>query len=130
MDSKRLNPQPFAPICGEVYENAGGGRYLCESREGSARCAWFTNVASGWTCLAKGIVRYEDGTIEWDRSTDGHFVTMDEYRVFLCDPVSGDSKGEVTVWAGSEREAMWKAEDKNPGTMAAAADPTGASARV
>ena len=76
--SKRQNPQPFAPVCGEVYENAGGGRYLCESREGNASSAWFTNVASGWHCLAKGIVRYEDGTIEWDRSTDGHFVTLNE----------------------------------------------------
>lgn len=80
MSSKRLNPQPFAPIYGEVYENAGGGRYLCESREGSTSSAWFTNVASGWHCLAKGIVRYEDGTIEWDRSTDGHFVPLDENR--------------------------------------------------
>ena len=75
--SKRQNPQPFAPTRGGVYENAGGGRYLCESCSSPAS-AWMINVASGWSFTAKGIVRYEDGTIEWDRSTDGHFVTLNE----------------------------------------------------
>ena len=78
--AKRQNPKPFDPIYGEVYENAGGGRFLCESKEGSSRSAWFTNVASGWTCLAKGIIRYEDGTVEWDYSTDGHFLPIDSSR--------------------------------------------------
>ena len=33
----------------------------------------FRNVKSGWTFIAKGIIQYVDGTIEWDHSTDGHF---------------------------------------------------------
>lgn len=77
--SKRQNPQPFAPTRGGVYENAGGGRYLCESCSSPAS-AWMINVASGWSFTAKGIVRYEDGTIEWDYSTDGHFLPIDDRR--------------------------------------------------
>ena len=79
--SKRQNPQPFAPTRGGVYENAGGGRYLCESCSSPAS-AWMINVASGWSFTAKGIVRYEDGTIEWDYSTGGGFNDgrLQEYR--------------------------------------------------
>ena len=79
MSSKRQNPQPFAPTYGEVYENAGGGRFLCEGQLDS-RSAWFTNVASGWHFLARGIVRYEDGTVEWDYSTGGRFIPVDDSR--------------------------------------------------
>ena len=74
MTAKRQNPQRFAPQMGEEYENAGGGRYLCtRSWDEDTWTARFMNTASGWTCLAHGIVRYEDGTIEWDYSTGGHF---------------------------------------------------------
>ncbi len=55
---------------------------------------------------------------------------MYEYRVFLCDPVSGDAKGEVTIWADTELAAMWKAENEHPGTEAVAAEWTGASYRT
>ncbi len=78
--SKRQNPQPFAPKFGEVYENAGGGRYLCESRDESVRSAWMVNTASGWSFTAVNIVRYEDGTIEWDYSKDGSFIPIDDRR--------------------------------------------------
>ena len=71
-NNKRQNPQRFAPTTGEVYTNAGGGEYLCESG-GSWISARMVNTVSGWTFIAKGIVRYDDGTIEWDYSTDGEF---------------------------------------------------------
>ena len=71
---KRQNPQRFAPRMGEEYENAGGGRYLCtRSWDEDTWTARFLNTASGWELVAHGIVRYEDGTIEWDYSTGGHF---------------------------------------------------------
>lgn len=73
MKSKqRVNPQRFEAIPGEIYTNAGGGRFLCERSYGFD--ARMTNVASGWSCYAHGLVRYEDGTIEWDYSTDGAFT--------------------------------------------------------
>ena len=77
---------PLVPIAGQVYVNRGGGRYLCLSAwtgacptyynaagRASSTTAMFRNVKSGWTFIAKGIIQYVDGTIEWDHSTDGHF---------------------------------------------------------
>ena len=71
---KRLNPRRFTPTIDGIYENAGGGTYRCEGPVKLEPCsAWMQNTASGWTLLAHGITRYEDGTIEWDYSTGGHF---------------------------------------------------------
>ena len=78
---KRQNPQRFAPVQGEVYENAGGGKYLCIRSYGWER-ANMINTVSGWELFAHRIVRYDDGTIEWDCSdglgfNDGRLA---EYR--------------------------------------------------
>lgn len=70
---KRKNPVKFTPVEGEIYENAGGGRYHCNKSNGNS--AEMINVVSGWSCYAVGIVRYEDGTIEWDYSKWGSFQT-------------------------------------------------------
>ena len=74
---KRKNPVKFTPVEGKAYENAGGGRYICLAVL-SDREAKVQNTVSGWTCYAHGIVRYEDGTIEWDYSTGGHFADLPE----------------------------------------------------
>lgn len=69
------NRERFTPVPGEIYDNAGGSRYRCESlcADGSA---WFTNVKSGWHFNAKGIGRYPDGMIDWDHSCLGRFVEV------------------------------------------------------
>ena len=79
-NAKRQNPKPFTPREGTIYENAGGGRYLCESSY-EDRSAWMTNVSSGWSFIAKGIVQYDDKTIEWDYSTNGQFLPIDGARL-------------------------------------------------
>ena len=76
---KRQNPQRFAPVEGEVYENAGGGSYYCK-RGGSWDSALMVNTVSGWTFTACGIVRYDDGTIEWDYSKWGGFGEIPKPR--------------------------------------------------
>ena len=78
MTAKRQNPRRFRPTYGQVYENAGGGRYLCKAFIDECEIAKMQNVKSGWTCFAHGIVRYDDDTIEWDYSTGGHFETVRE----------------------------------------------------
>ncbi len=77
--------QRMEPVVGEIYTNRGGGRFRCvrPSSAGpmfynaaggfSNASAWMQNIKSGWTFLAKGILQYIDGTIEWDHSTDGSF---------------------------------------------------------
>ena len=37
----------------------------------------FRNMKSGWTFVAKDIVMYADGTIEWGRSLDGRFEPLE-----------------------------------------------------
>lgn len=75
---KRQNPQRFEAVPGETYENAGGGRFLCtDSWDGNAI---MVNVVSGWKCTAHGLVRYEDGTIEWDYSTGGFFTDLETLK--------------------------------------------------
>ena len=58
---------------GVIYENAGGGTYRCiRSTEDGAI---MQNVRSGWTFEAVGLGIYENGTIDWDRSRNGYFVS-------------------------------------------------------
>ena len=73
------------PVVGQVYTNRGGGHFRCIARPmpgtmyynsaggSSSTTAVFRNVKSGWTFVAKGIIQYIDGTIEWDHSIDGRF---------------------------------------------------------
>lgn len=55
-----------------LYKNRGGGTYKALSTWTGG--AIVRNVASGWTCTAHGVIYYDDGTIEWDYSTGGHFA--------------------------------------------------------
>lgn len=79
---KRQNPKRITLVGGKVYENAGGGRYLCTSHWNSYESSSFMNIDSGWELIAHNVVQYDDGTIEWDYSTGGGFNTglLEEYR--------------------------------------------------
>lgn len=63
----------FNPAPGKTYTNQGGGTYICLDAHGDY-LATMQNTASGWTFIAHGCGVYEDGTIDWDRSTGGHFA--------------------------------------------------------
>ena len=68
----------FEPVPGQVYENKGGGTYLCgdvwkNDTPDLSYCARMTNTKTGWTLIAHGLIQYEDGTIEWDYSTGGRW---------------------------------------------------------
>ena len=68
---------PFAPKVGDVYRNPGGGTYRC--RWGNGTTAGMINTKSGWAFCAHGVRRYPlDGSIEWDHSTDGEFMSLEE----------------------------------------------------
>lgn len=72
----RRTRKGFTPRSGEIYENEGGGQYLCVSgRMGvGPEIATMRNTKSGWQFIAHGIGIYEDGRIDWDYSTGGRFV--------------------------------------------------------
>lgn len=74
----RMKGKRIRPTTGEVYMNRNGKVYLCgdvwdNNTPEPSFCARMTNTATGWTFTAHGIVEYEDGAIEWDYSTGGHF---------------------------------------------------------
>ena len=68
-----------------VYTNRGVGRFRCIAPADNGPMFWnaaggcsnasgvFQNIESGWTFMAKGVIQYIDGSIEWDHSTDGRF---------------------------------------------------------
>lgn len=56
---------------GEIYRNRGGGAYMCNDIVPDG--AIMTNIESGWRCTVHNITRFDNGTIEWDYSTNGHF---------------------------------------------------------
>ena len=76
MENRREYPRRVRPSVGSVYQNAGGGRFRCTLVADDGEFAWMQNTASGWTCRCHNIVRYVDGTIEWDYSLHGHFEKL------------------------------------------------------
>lgn len=56
---------------GKVYENKNGGAYRCIGMRNDF--AYLVNVKSHWRFIAHTITMYDDGTIEWDYSTNGFF---------------------------------------------------------
>ncbi len=74
------------PVVGQIYTNRNGNEYLC-----TENCLYFSEeqeqrslvlgehtssmerVKDGWKLDAHGVIQYEDGTIEWNYSTGGHF---------------------------------------------------------
>lgn len=63
----------FTPKPGMIYRNNGGGTYKCIETGYFDHGAKMQNTVSGWTLNAHGCGIYEDGSIDWDYSTEGHF---------------------------------------------------------
>lgn len=73
-------------IIGQIYRNRNGGEYRCtgnslylnDAQKQRAlplgeHIAYMERVKDGWSLIAHGVIQYEDGTIEWNYSTGGHF---------------------------------------------------------
>ena len=80
MKSKRITPE-----IGKEYEHKSGGIYKCigidnemslSSNGNSGKSAVLQNTDTGWTLLAHGVNMYENGTIDWEFSTQGRFETL------------------------------------------------------
>lgn len=73
--------KPISCVPGTVYENEGGGQYLCVDYGYANDEFEFENLKSGWRLVAHGVGVYEDGKIDWDYSTGVGFIH--EYDVVL-----------------------------------------------
>lgn len=65
-------PELITPVVGREYLNRNGQRYLCTGRLNHERVT-MERVTDHWTLTAVRTRQYEDGTIEWDHSVDGHW---------------------------------------------------------
>ena len=81
-----MKKQYIVPIVGQIYTNRNGGEYRCTGNlfyENDAQrqrsvslgehVSYMERVKDGWRLTAHGVIEYEDGTIEWNYSTGGHF---------------------------------------------------------
>lgn len=68
-----MNRKPFTPQSGTGYRNQGGGNFVCIAATEQNDVFIMQNQESGWTLDAHGIGIYDDGSIDWDYSTGGHF---------------------------------------------------------
>lgn len=66
----------YTPEAGKTYLNQAGGSFLCLRSGGTLGEgeAELQNTESSWTFIAHGCCIYEDGTIDWACSTNGHFA--------------------------------------------------------
>lgn len=65
-----INPEP-----GTVYISSRGGRFVClRVLDSYQHNAVLQNALSGYTFIAHHIKRREDNSIEWEYSSQGHFL--------------------------------------------------------
>lgn len=65
----------ITPTLGKVYRNDNGSLYRCIglTLEGAIFRA-VKGTYGKWECTCHGVGQYEDGAIDWDYSTNGHFA--------------------------------------------------------
>lgn len=71
-----MNRKPFTPQPGTSYRNQGGGIFDCIAATDESDVFIMRNRASGWTLNAHGVGIYDDDSIDWNYSTDGHFESV------------------------------------------------------
>lgn len=87
-----LEGKYIVPAVGKIYTNRSGGEFRCIYVthygddaleqwvvEHGEHIATFERVKDGWTLDAHGTQKYEDGTIEWNYSTGGHFPRLSAF---------------------------------------------------
>lgn len=68
-----INWQCFSPTPNEIYTNKNGTKYICLSSNNNYEATFQAVTKHKWTFTAHGCQMYDDGQIEWEHSTNGHF---------------------------------------------------------
>lgn len=66
----------ISPAKGERFWNRCGSHFRCLEEGFVEGTCTMINEKSGWTLTAHNVRMYEDGSIEWDYSTNGHFLPV------------------------------------------------------
>lgn len=100
MERKRITPE-----IGKEYEHKISGTFRCLSIDNemslslngvSGKSAVLQNTETGWTFLAHGVNMYENGTIDWEFSTQGRFERLPKEFKY--------NKGDWIVYTNSDGE--------------------------
>lgn len=94
----------ITPEQGKLYSNKGGGKFFCLNNIGWD--AIMINVSSYWCFKAHGVVQYEDGSIEWDCSTEGHRIDDLRDTVFARECIAVHMS-YMERWEDGEAERAW-----------------------
>lgn len=101
------------PEFGQVYTLRNGGDYRCmfvsnaDQAERGECSAVLVRESDGWQLIAHGIQQNDDGTIEWNYSTGGHWT-------------SGKTTGRIEVWQDCELGQTYKVKEFDNELKAAA----------
>ena len=79
-----MNRKPFTPQPGTGYKNQGGGIFDCIDTTEQSDVFIMRNRVSGWTFNAHGVGIYDDDSIDWNYSTDGHFESVSGQQTPPC----------------------------------------------
>lgn len=71
MTRKRITPEPGKVYTLKTSHSIITSMFRCVSSQDGI--AVMQNLASGWTFTAHGVGQYNDGEIDWDFSTGGHW---------------------------------------------------------
>ena len=72
-------PKLIHPVTCGKYKNKNGQHYVCISGEApDGTTAIMRRLSDGWQLVAHNVRQYEDGTIEWDYSTGGHWTNSEK----------------------------------------------------
>lgn len=78
---------------GQTYRNRNGSDYIC--KQGGSDGTILERTTDRWTLTAHGITLYDDGTIEWDSSTGGHWLHGEPERTAMQTPFTPEQEKRI-----------------------------------
>ncbi len=99
-----MNRKSFTPQPGTGYKNQGGGIFDCIATTEQSDVFIMRNRASGWTFNAHGVGIYEDNSIDWNYSTNGHFESASGQQTTL--DLDKILKNAVQTWGKEAQTDM------------------------
>lgn len=77
--SNIMDVQYFQPLPGKKYLNHNGFTYFCLQKADVDCSALFISISSGYTLIAHGCSKNEDGSIDWISSVGKGFNDVNSF---------------------------------------------------
>lgn len=106
------------PAVGQIYSNRNGGQYRCTGSAAYAddvqrdravalgeHRASMLRLSDGWLVEVHGLHQYEDGTVEWNRSSGGSFQSEHLARCWQTCKERGVDMGKYFTYLDGLRDS-------------------------